>query len=63
MIIVKCEHNWLILMEHNDPARTLVVEKVGYILVGTGFARVQVRHLGGSGGMLPQENFGFLDIF
>ena len=34
-----------------------VVEKVVYILVETGFA----RNLGRSGGMLPHENFGFLD--
>ena len=42
-------------------ARTQVVEKVGYILVGTGL-RTQVCHLGVCGGMLPQENFGFLDL-
>ena len=42
-------------------ACTQVVEKVGY-LVGIGSLRTQVRHLRGSGGMLPQENFGFLDL-
>ena len=38
-----------------------VVEKVGYILVGTGFVCASVPSRG-SGGMLPQENFGFLDL-
>ena len=40
--------------------RTQVVEKVGYILVGTGIARARKRTTwgggGGSGGMLPLEN-------
>ena len=43
-------------------ARTQVIEKVGYILVRTECARAKARHLGGSGSMLPQGNFGFLDL-
>ena len=37
---------------HMYRARTQVVEKVGYVLVGT-----EGAHLGGSGGMLPQGKF------
>ena len=37
-------------------ARMQVVEKVGYIMVGTGFARMKARECGG---MLPQEKFDF----
>ena len=41
-------------LEVDGSGRTQVVEKVDYIM---GYARSQTRHLGGSGGMLPQENF------
>ena len=41
-------------LEVDGLVRMQVVEKVGYIM---GYARSPTRHLGGSGGMLPKENF------
>ena len=41
-------------LEVDGSGRPQVIEKVGYIM---GYARSPTGHLGGSGGMLPQENF------
>ena len=45
----------LVVTPYTIQAHTQVVEKVGYILVGTECARTQARHLGESGGMIPRE--------